>query len=407
MFMQNPTDALFTAALNLQPPWQCTRSEFSADASQLDLWLDFPSGSRFPCPECGAASLPVHDTALKQWRHMDFFQHTCYLHARVPRVRCESCGVRMVQVPWARPGSGFTLLFEALVMSMAPHMPVAAISRQVRAHDTRIWRILQHYVAQAREKEDFHDVAAIAIDETSRRRGHQYVSLVADITSRRVIFVTEGKGAKVLGQFADDFHAHGGDTYAVREVSMDMSPAFIAGARECLPNAEITYDRFHIMQQAGTALDTVRREEAKENPYLKGSRYLWLRNPTKLKAGQRETLEGLSAVVGKTMRAYGIVQMLRGFFDQPAAEAERYLHRWYGWARRSRIAPIKEFALTIKRHWYGVLHYHNTHLTAGFLEGINSLVQAAKRKARGYRTTDNLITMIYLIAGKLNFDLPT
>jgi len=400
--MTSPTEALFTAALGLTPPWQCTKTEFSVDASRLDLWLDFPAGSRFACPECGKDAMPVHDTVDKQWRHMDFFQHVCYLHARVPRVQCADCGVLQVPVPWARPGSGFTMLFEALVLSMAPHMPVAVIARQLRVQDTRLWRILRHHVNTARDREDVHAVDAVAIDETSRRRGHLYVSLVADIKKRRVLFATAGRDQTVLGKFADDFHAHGGDPDAIRHVSMDMSPAFIAGVRECLPNARITFDRFHLMKLANEALDTVRRQEAAENPLLKGSRYLWLRNPSHLGARQEDRLWDLRRQTRKTGLAYEIVQGLRTFFVLESHLAEPYLKRWYHRARCSRLTPIKELALTIKRHWDGVLQFHATRMTAGFLEGINSLVQAAKRKARGYRSTENLITMIYLIAGKLD-----
>lgn len=335
--MLSPADALFTAALGLTPPWYCKRSDFSADKSRLDLWLDFPAGSRFVCPTCSAAGLPVHDTVEKEWRHMDFFQHVCFLHARVPRVRCEQCGVLQVHVPWARPGSGFTLLFEALVMSMSPHMPVAAIARQVRECNTRL--------------------------------------------------------------------SHGGEATALEHVSMDMSPAFVAGVREFLPVAEITFDRYHIMKLANDALDDVRKAEARENPYLKGSKYLWLRNPKNLSLTQELRLRELRTLTHRTANAYGIVQGLRTFVELPVTLAEPYLKRWYHWARSSRIDAMKEFALTIKRHWDGILRFHETKMTAGFLEGINSLVQAAKGKARVYRTTENLITMIYLIAGKLDFQL--
>jgi transposase len=280
-------------------------------------------------------------------------------------------------------------------MSMAPHIPVADIARQLRIHDTRLRRIIQFHIARAREREDYSAVKCLAIDETSRRRGRRYVSIVADADARRVLFACEGRGRDVLGRFADDFHAHGSDPDGVREISMDMSPAFIAGVREVLPNAHMTFDRFHIMKLANEALDAVRREEAKENPYLKGS----------LSATQAQTLADLRYCTHKTNNAYTLVVGLRMFFYMEAEKATQYLKRWYHWARCSRIEQMKEFALTIKRHWDGVLRFHQSRMTAGFLEGINSLVQAAKRKARGYRSTDNLITMIYLIAGKLDYQL--
>ncbi|MGH3686509.1 MAG: helix-turn-helix domain-containing protein, partial [Pseudonocardiaceae bacterium] len=132
---------LFTAALGLSGPWRVTRSEFDAGATQLDRYLDFGRGARFACPakDCARGDSPVHDSVEKTWRHLDFFQHTALLHARLPRVRCPDHGVRQVEVPWARPGSGFTLLFEALVLTFAAAMPISKVAAMTREHDTRIW----------------------------------------------------------------------------------------------------------------------------------------------------------------------------------------------------------------------------------------------------------------------------
>lgn len=404
--MLNPTEHLFSLALGLYTPWHCSDATFSQEDSHLDLIIDFATGSRFPCPECGEADNPVHDTVAKQWRHLDFFQHTCTIHARVPRIRCQRCGVRQLPVPWARAGSGFTLLFEALVLSMAPHMPVRAIARHMHTDDKRLWTILRHYVATARDREEFHEVTALAVDETSSRRGHKYVTVVADIDARRVIFATPGKGKDTLGRFTTDFHAHNGDSDAVRHICMDMSPAYIAAASECLPNAIQTYDRFHVMKLANEALDAVRRMDVKDHPYLKGTRYIWLSNPDRLTGSERKLLEGLQRINRNTARAYHLVLTLRGFWDVSLAEAEDYLRAFCSWAMRSRLEPFKKLAMTIRRHWKGIVNYHYSRMTTGFMEGINSLIQAAKRKARGYATFDNLITMIYLIAGKLKRPLP-
>jgi transposase len=143
---------LLQLALGLTPPWTVTGADFDADRRQLDIHIDFPAGSRFACPQCGAAGCPAHDTAAMSWRHLNFFQHQAYLNARVPRVKCEACGVRKVSVPWARDGSGFTLLFEALVMAMIRAMPVKAAERRVGEHDTRLWRVIHHYVEEARAR---------------------------------------------------------------------------------------------------------------------------------------------------------------------------------------------------------------------------------------------------------------
>ena len=144
---------LFQLALGLTSPWQVIDCRFDLDKSQLDLDLDFPKGSVFPCPICDAPA-KAYDTQDKQWRHLNFFQHICHLHARLPRVNCDKCGVHQVSVPWARAGSGFTLLFEAYVLALAKHMPVAAVAQLVGEHDTRLWRLIEHWVSQARGERD-------------------------------------------------------------------------------------------------------------------------------------------------------------------------------------------------------------------------------------------------------------
>ncbi len=210
--------ALLQLALALTPPWTVSRSDFDPEARRLDVEIDFAAGSRFACPTCGAAGCPAYDTERKTWRHLSFFQHQAWLNARVPRIRCDVCGIKTATVPWARPDSGFTLLFEALVMAMVSAMPVAAVARIVGEHDTRLWRVVHHYVDQARARIDTADVTRIAIDETAARRGHNYITLFADIDQARVLFATEGKDATTVAAFAGDRAAHGGDPDAIEEV---------------------------------------------------------------------------------------------------------------------------------------------------------------------------------------------
>jgi transposase len=274
--------SLLQLALGLAPPWTVTGSDFDAEARRLDIHLDFTAGSRFTCPGCGAADCPAHDTERMTWRHLNFFQHQAYLHARVPRVRCVRCGVKKISVPWAREGGGFTLLFEALVMALVSAMPVNAVARLVGEHDTRLWRVIHHYVERARARTDLAAVTRVAIDETAARRGHHYISLFVDIDRARVVFATEGKDAATVAAFADDLTAHGGDPDAVAEVCIDMSPAFIKGTADSLANAAITFDKFHAVKIINDAVDQVRRTERKDHKLLAGTRYLWLRNPDRL-----------------------------------------------------------------------------------------------------------------------------
>ena len=175
-----------------------------------------------------------------------------------------------------------------------------------------------------------------------------------------------------------------------------------------MPQAEITFDRFHIVKIINEGVDEVRREEQKSQPELKQSRYVWLKNETNLSSSQRELRDSLTKSNLKTARAYQIRLTFQEFYQQPTREAaEAFLKKWYFWATHSRLPPMIEAAKTIKRHWNGILRWHDTKIANGILEGINSLVQAAKAKARGYRSPRNLHAMIYLIAGKLELGLPT
>ena len=393
---------------------------------RLDLRIDFPRGARFACPEGDEPACPVHDTEAKTWRHLDFFQHQAYLHARVPRVRCPTHGVRQVQLAWARPGSGFTLLFEALLLEFAPHMPVAAIARMVDEHDTRIWRVLEHYVAAARADLDLCQVRNVGMDETSARRGQDYVSLFMDLhATPRVVFATEGRDAATVKGFGADLLAHGGQPGQVTKVCCEMSPAFIRGVAEQLPNAEITFDRYHVIAALNTSSwcpprcgssrtsrrarrgRRVRKAERRTAPELARSKYLWLKRPERLNERQAETLAWLTRPSWQlaTARAYRWRWDFDGFYDQPPEQAEAYLTRWCRGAIRSRQEPLKKFVRMVRAHWDGIVAWHRTRASNGILEGTNSLVQAAKRKARGYRNKQKMITIVYLIAGRL--PLPT
>jgi len=395
-------------ALGLAEPWKVVKDTFSLEKRQLDITIDFEPGSTFRCPVCGVES-KAYDSEMKTWRHLNFFQHETYLHARVPRVECsQGCGIKTVEVPWARQRSGFTLLFESLIMTLAREMPVAAIATLVGEHDTRIWRVLHYYVDEARKEADHGEVERVGMDETSSRKGHNYITLFYDLDNKQLLFGTTGRKQEVVSQFAEDLAAHGGDPNQIEQTCSDMWPAYIKGIRDCFPNAAITFDRFHVMRILNNAVDQIRREEAKSREELKQTRYLWLKNPDKLTSKQRQIMDALPTHNLKTARAYQIRLTFQEFFKQSDRKTgEAFLHRWYYWATHSRLDPIISAAKTIKEHWEGILNWFDSHISTGILEGFNSLIQAAKARARGYRTNRNLITMAYLIAGNLDYGLPT
>ena len=270
------TPNLFCAALGLSLPWRVVSVHFapgeSKERGKLEVRIDFERGSELPCPKCQKAC-KSYDTDEQSWRHLNFFEHETYLIARVPRVSCEAHGVLKADVPWARPGSGFTLLFEAYVMALAPEIPVAGLARMVGEHDTRLWRVVEWHVADARARVNMSEVVSVVVDETSRAKRYSYVSLFLEpkkldgegkvVSDARVLFVTEGRSHDAFHRFVADLKAHGGKPEEVKDVCMDMSPSYQRGAAETLPWAAVTFDRFHVMKLISDALDDVRRLEHK------------------------------------------------------------------------------------------------------------------------------------------------
>ena len=399
------TAKLFEAALGIVSPWYINGVEFDVAKKSLAIAVDFIAGSRFAVPgECG--EYPAHDTVTKRYRHLNFFQHECHLEVRVPRVRLPDGGIRQVEPDWAGRLAGFTLLFEALIMAMCREMTFAAVSRLVGLSWHQVVAICKRYVELGLERADFSKVTRLAADETSKARGHDYITLVADADKRRVLFVTEGRDADTIKTFAADFTAHGGDPKAVESISIDMSPAFIKGVTKYLPNARITFDKFHVIAHASTAVDKTRRIEQKTDPSLKGLRWKLLRNRASLSPDARADLDALIAQVTtkRTARAWLYKEQLREILERKQINVVRdMLTQWATNVMRSKVEPMKDVAKLIRRHIEGIVAWTQTRQTNGFLEAINGLFQAAKRKARGYGNFSTIRTVIFLLAGKLDF----
>ena len=395
---------LFAIALGLTHPWFIEAVKLNPERRRLNIRLDFLKGAKFTCPQCGALEQAVHDTVEKTWRHLDFFQFETYITVRLPRVKCR-CGVHQVDAPWARDGSGFTLLFEEKVMDMAPDMPVKTLGDKLSVTDTRLWRVVNHYVERALEAMDLSGVRRVGVDETSSQRRHDYVSVFIDLDTHHVIFVTEGKDAQTVKRFKEFLLQHGGKVENIEQMCCDMSPAFIKGLFENFPKAKLTFDKFHVIKLVNDAVDKVRREERKTSKSLAKTRYLWLKSPEKLTDEEKALLEDLrlKECNKKTARAWHLRLNFQEIFKQerPIEEAAILLKKWYYWATHSRLEEMKKAAATIKEHWDGVLEWFKSRISNGVLEGTNSLIQAAKARARGYRNKSNFITMIYLIAGHL------
>ena len=395
---------LFTTALGLQAPWSVTSFDVDQQAGRIDFHVGFSRGSHFDCPACGAADQSVHDTRPRQWRHLNFFQFQAFINADVPRTRCSSCeATSTVPVPWARKGSGFTLMFEAFALTLARQMPVKAIEQIFGVADDRLWRVIEHHVDTARSVECYDEVKRVGIDETASRRGQHYITVAHDLDVGRIVFACEGRDKTTIARFVEDLVAHGGSARNITDACTDMSAAYIAAVGEYLPHAELSFDPFHVVALGNKAVDEVRREEVKQESSLKGLRWVTLKDAAKLSEKQITELHYLTRSNLKTARAWRIKEAMRDIYRnaENRAHAEVLFGRWYSWARRSRLKPFKKLALTVRKHMPGILAHFDSGLSNGRVESVNSLIQAAKSRARGYRTSKNLIAMTFLIAGKL------
>lgn len=399
------TEKIFESALGISAPWYIAGLTFEPSKRLLKVCIDFQVGSRFAVAG-EAGEHPAHDTVSKQYRHLNFFQHECELEVRVPRVKLPDGSVRQISPPWSGKLAGFTLLFEAFVLALCREMTFRGVSRITGLSVHRVMAICGRYVDAAVGAADYSEVKRLAVDETSKAKGHDYVTLFADAEERRVLFVAEGNDAATVEAFSANLRAHHGKPTQIESISIDMWPAFISGVEVNFPNAQITFDKFHVIAHASEAIDKMRRIEQKNDPALKGLRWVLLKDRGKLRRSQRAELDDLLShmTTKRTARAWLYREQLREILSRKQPNVVRaLLKQWCTNVLRSKVDPMREVAYMIRDHFEGVLAWVSSRQTNGFLEAINSLFQAAKRKARGYGRFSTIRMIIFMIAGKLDF----
>jgi transposase len=404
-------DEVLSLGLGVTPPWKLVGQRLDTDKRPKELHIEVAAdrGARFPCPNCGKPC-KAHDFGEFTWRHLNFFQHHCYITAKVPRTDCPDHGVKRIQVPWAREGSRFTLLFEQAAVILAREMPVLAAARIIGITDQRLWRIIEHYVGQAVARLDLGRLKAVGLDETASKRGHNYVTVFIDLDAKQkpVVFVTPGKGKATVAAFKAFLKQHGGKPGHIVEVVCDMSPAFLAAIGETFEQANVTVDWFHVVQLFTKAVDDVRKAEAKHNTMPKALRWAVLKAADgKLTTKQAVALAELEATDLFTATAWRIKEKLRWIRNAETVQAARWRITAFIRHARSRLAgevllePVRKALETFEKHLGRILQrWTSTHANAR-LEGLNGLFQAARARARGYRNTATFITMIYLIAAPI------
>tara|TARA_B110000008_G_C16912925_1_gene541464 strand:- start:194 stop:1411 length:1218 start_codon:yes stop_codon:yes gene_type:complete len=401
--MQN-SEQLFSMALSLKAPWFIEEVLFDKETSQLDIHIGFTRGHKFKMFD--GEHYTAHDTIEREWQHLNFFEHKCFLHARVPRVKQKDGKIQTQEVPWARRGSGFTLLFEAYSMLLIENeMPVNKAAKILQVYPNRLWNIFNYWISLGHQKDVIEDLDKVGFDETSVKKGHNYVTTMVDLKQRRVLFATEGKGADCIEKSVAYLEEKKIVSGSIKQICIDMSPAYISGCGKHLSNADITFDKFHVMKEVNKAMDELRKLERKGNELLKNHKYTFLKN--KLTPKIKEERDLLLEMYPKLGEGYRLKYLFKDFWDlKDKQEAEGYLAFWCDLAEDSGIYPFKKAVKTIKAHWSGILNYIQSNINNGILEGLNSKIQLAKKRARGYRNINNFINMIYFICGKLKFDYP-
>jgi transposase len=313
-----------------------------------------------------------------------------------------------VRPPWEGKAGGFSKEFEAFALLLMREMPVKKVAEALGVTDRRLWRLLHCHVDAARAEADFSNVTCVGVDEMAVRKGHRYLSIFADMDQRRVLFAVEGKDASVWADFIGDLEAHNGHRHALTQVSQDMSSAYLKGVQDNCRNAVVVHDKYHVIANLIQATEGVRRREQKTRPELKESRWVFRKNPENLDEAQRAELETLTKTNLATVKAY---QMRLAFQDAyklgTVDQARRRLQAWCRWVRRGvqrfgvLFKEMGKFVDSVERHQAGILAHWKHRITNAFLEGLNSVFSAVKRRSRGFRSPEYLKTMLYFVAGKL------
>jgi transposase len=405
-----PEDAIaehYGQLIGLRPPWKVAQVEVSHTDQEVRIFVVRAARPRLRCPECDRPC-GGYDTRERKWRHLDTMQYRTFVIAEIPRVQCEKHGIRQVAVPWSAPGSRFTAWFEALVIDWLREANVLAIARRLRLSWDQVAGIQARAVKRGLAHRESKPPTQIGVDETSFQKRHEYVTVVYDIDEEVVVHVADDRKQAALEAYFEDL----GPTAcaALERVAMDMWAPFIGATRAHVPDADakIVFDKFHIAKHLGDAVDQVRKRENRElasqgNERLKRTKYLWLRNPDRMSAKQWREFAPLRNSRLQVARAWAIKEaamLLWGYVRR--GWAEHMWERWYRWAIRSRLEPIKRVARMIKRHWEGVINAATTDVTNARAEALNSRIQWVKRMACGFRNRENFRNAIYFHLGGLD-----
>jgi transposase len=371
----------------------------------VDIFISFERGSRFSCSEC-EKNYPLHDSSYKRIRHLDLMDYRCYLNVKVPRTNCTTHGIRTVtSIPWGRSGSHFSFSFESKIMQLVAHMAMSSIANYFGESDSTLWRVFKYYVNKSVKSDIIlKNVSRVCVDETAIKRGHSYTTIFTDYDTGQVIYVAEGRKKEVFKEFKHWLKAKGGSCENIKIFSMDMSKSYKAGQKEFFGDSAVIFDRFHIKKAVNEAVDKVRRLEAVENEELKKTKYIWLKNIQNLTKEQAfKVNDFLHDSVLETVKAYRLKSEFDTIWNVQPLAVEATLKSWLERAESVCLRPINNLIKTIRNNYQGIVNSMKSNITNAVSEGMNSKIQMAKSRARGFRNFENLKAMIYFLGNDFNF----
>ena len=318
------SEDIFALDLGLIPPWEVSKVEFVQEPrARRSIFISISGKAE------SLSMTPVRSKRPMTRKTRRGATYECYLYCRVPRIMMSNGKYKMVEVPWTRSKSEFTLLFEAYIMMLVESgMPVAAVSKTVTA--PCIWRMFHHWVKNVRAAIDLSEVRRIGVDETSSRKGHKYITQFVDLDTRRLIFATEGKGEETFAEFVKELEPRGDRRENIQVVvSMDLSGASLPATLSILSHVSLVFDKFHIMKLLNNALDDIRKAEKSDKTLPKRHRFTFLWRKANLRKDKLEELETLLLTYPEQDKVY---QYKEGFFDAlfhcpTAEESIAYLGR--------------------------------------------------------------------------------
>jgi transposase len=399
---------LYRHLLGLESPWTVTRVELTIPDQQVGVWAGHADGAEWHCPECGKVS-PLYDhSEERSWRHLDSCQFKTIIRARPPRVKCGEHGVRQVTLPWAEGLGRFTSLFERLAIDVLRETTVQGATTILRISWDEAWGIMARAVERGKAAKEERVVPTIGVDEKAAAKGQKYITLVCDVEGATVEYIGDDRKRATLDAYYKGLSQEQMD--GIQAVAMDMWDPFIDSTMTHVPDAaeKIVFDRFHIAQHMGTAVDTVRKQENRElraegDDILVGTKYLWLWRQENLPERHHDWFATLRAANLKTGRAWAIAECLRGLWEYTSKSwAMKYWKKWYFWATHSRLTPVIIVARMIKSHLANVMTYFDHRITNAVSEGLNSKIQTIKKMACGYRNRENFKTAIFFHCGGLD-----